>query len=404
MTPQSDLRKKLAGVWPLLDERTRRLLAANEARILGRCGVSAVSRACGLSRKAISKGIKEIEAGTALPPGRVRQPGGGRRKITEHDPRLTGAMERMIDPETRGDPESPLRWTCKSTRTLAAQLSRQRHPISHTKVAQVLHDLGYSLQSNRKTEEGEDHPDRDAQFRYINTKVKRALAKGEPVVSVDTKKKELVGNYANGGEQWLPEKTPVKVKGHDFPGPDVPRAYPYGIYDLGQNTGFVNLGMDHDTGAFAVASIRGWWRHEGRRLYSAAKDLLITADAGGSNGSRLRLWKLELQTLADQTGLSISVCHFPPGTSKWNKIEHRLFSFISSNWRGEPLRDYETIVHLISRTTTAMGLKVTCRLDRRKYPIGRKVTDEEMKRVNLERHKFHGDWNYTIRPRSPKPI
>lgn len=404
MTPGSDLRKKLAGVWPLLDERTRRLLAANEARTLGRCGVSAVSRACGLSRKAISKGIKEIEAGTALPPGRVRQPGGGRRKITEHDPRLTGAMERMIDPETRGDPESPLRWTCKSTRTLAAQLSRHRHPISHTKVAQLLHDLGYSLQSNRKTEEGEDHPDRDAQFRYINTKVKRALAKGEPVVSVDTKKKELVGNFANGGEQWLPEKTPVKVKGHDFPGPDVPRAYPYGIYDLCQNTGFVNLGTDHDTGAFAVASIRGWWRHEGRRLYPAAKDLLITADAGGSNGSRLRLWKLELQTLADQTGLSISVCHFPPGTSKWNKIEHRLFSFISSNWRGEPLRDYETIVHLISRTTTAMGLKVTCRLDRRKYPIGRKVTDEEMKRVNLERHKFHGDWNYTIRPRSPKPI
>jgi hypothetical protein len=394
----------MAGVWPLLDERTRRLLAANEARTLGRCGISAVSRACGLSRKAIRKGIKEIEAGTALAPGRVRQPGGGRRKITEHDPRLTDAMERLIDPETRGDPESPLRWTCKSTRTLAAQLLRQRHPVSHTKIAQLLHDLGYSLQSNRKTEEGEDHPDRDAQFRYINTKVKRALAKGEPVVSVDTKKKELVGNYANGGEQWLPEKTPVKVKGHDFPGPEVPRAYPYGIYDLGQNTGFVNLGTDHDTGAFAVASIRGWWGHEGRRLYPAAKDLLITADAGGSNGSRLRLWKLELQTLADQTGLSISVCHFPPGTSKWNKIEHRLFSFISSNWRGEPLRDYETIVHLISRTTTAMGLKVTCRLDRRKYPIGRKVTDEEMKRVNLERHKFHGDWNYTIRPRSPKPI
>ena len=404
MNPRSDLQKKLAGVWPLLDERTRRLLAANEARTMGRCGVSAVSRACGLSRKAISKGIKEIEAGTAPPPGRVRQPGGGRRKITEHDPRLTGAMERMIDPETRGDPESPLRWTCKSTRTLAAQLSRQRHPISHTKVAQLLHDLGYSLQSNRKTEEGEDHPDRDAQFRYINTKVKRALAKGAPVVSVDTKKKELVGNYANRGEQWLPEKTPVKVKGHDFPGPDVPRAYPYGIYDLGQNTGFVNLGTDHDTGAFAVASIRGWWRHEGRPLYPAAKDLLITADAGGSNGSRLRLWKLELQKLADQTGLSISVCHFPPGTIKWNKIEHRLFSFISSNWRGEPLRDYETIVHLISRTTTVTGLKVTCRLDRRKYPIGRKVTDEEMKRVNLERHKFHGDWNYTIRPRSPKPI
>jgi len=404
MKPSTALQEKLASVWPLLDERTRRLLAANEARALGHCGVSEVSRACGLSRKAITKGIKEIEAGTAPPLGRVRQPGGGRRKITEHDPRLTGAMERMIDPETRGDPESPLRWTCKSTRTLAAQLARQKHPISHTKVAQLLHDLGYSLQGNRKTEEGEDHPDRDAQFRHINTQVKRALAKGVPVVSVDTKKKELVGNYANGGEQWLPEKRPVKVKGHDFPQPDVPRAYPYGIYDLGRNTGFVNLGTDHDTGAFAVASIRGWWRHEGRRLYPAARDLLITADGGGSNGSRLRLWKLELQTLADQTGLSISVCHFPPGTSKWNKIEHRLFSFISSNWRGEPLHDYETIVQLISKTSTATGLKVTCRLDRSKYPTGRKVTDQEMKRVNLERHKFHGDWNYTIRPRSPKRI
>ena len=390
----------MASVWPLLDERTRRLLAASEALSLGRGGISTVSRACGLSRKAITKGIKEIEAGTVLPPGRVRQPGAGRRKITEHDPRLTDAMERLIDPVTRGDPESPLRWTCKSTRVLARQLSRQKHSISHTKVAQLLHDLGYSLQSNRKTEEGQDHPDRDAQFRHINTQVKRALAKGAPVVSVDTKKKERVGNYANGGEQWLPEKMPVKVKGHDFPHPDVPRAYPYGIYDLGRNTGFVNLGTDHDTAAFAVASIRGWWRHEGRRLYPVATELLITADGGGSNGSRLRLWKVELQRLADQTGLSISVCHFPPGTSKWNKIEHRLFSFISSNWRGEPLRDYETIVRLIAKTTTATGLKVSCRLDRRKYPTGRKVTDEEMKALNLERHKFHGDWNYTIRPRS----
>jgi len=404
MKPPLILQEKLASVWPLLDERTRRLLAANEARALGRGGVSGVSRACGLSRKAIAKGIKEIEAGTVPPPGRVRQPGAGRRKVTAHDPRLMGALERLIDPETRGDPESPLRWTCKSTRTLAAQLARQQHPISHTTVAQLLDDLGYSLQSNRKTQEGEDHPDRDAQFRHLNTQVKRALAKGVPVVSVDTKKKELVGNYANRGKQWRPEKRPVKVQGHDFPQPDVPRAYPYGIYDLGRNTGFVNLGTDHDTGVFAVASIRGWWRHEGRRLYPAVKDLLITADGGGSNGSRLRLWKVALQTLADETGLSISVCHFPPGTSKWNKIEHRLFSFISSNWRGEPLRDYETIVQLISKTTTATGLKVTCRLDRRKYPTGRKVTNEEMKRVNLERHTFHGDWNYTIRPRSPKLI
>lgn len=400
MKTSSELQAKLASVWPLLDERTRRLMAANEARSLGHGGISEVSRACGLSRKAIAKGIREIEAGTAPPPGRIRQPGAGRKKITTHDPRLMGALERLIEPETRGDPESPLRWTCKSTRTLAAQLTRHKHPISHMKVAQLLHEQGYSLQGNRKTEEGGDHPDRDAQFRHINAQVKRALAKGTPVISVDTKKKELVGNYENGGQQWLPAKKPVKVQGHDFPHPDVPRAYPYGVYDLERNRGFVNVGTDHDTGAFAVASIRGWWRHEGRRLYREAKEVMITADGGGSNGSRLRLWKLELQKLADQTGLSISVCHFPPGTSKWNKIEHRLFSFISSNWRGEPLRDYETIVKLIARTATAKGLKVTCRLDRRKYPTGRKVTDEEMKRVNLERHKFHGDWNYTIRPRS----
>ena len=400
MKSMSELEEKLAVVWPLLDERTRRLTAASEARALGYGGISQVSRACGLSRKAIKKGIQEIEAGTAPAPGRVRQPGAGRKKITDHDPGVAEALDRLIEPETRGDPESPLRWTCKSTRKLAAQLSREKHPASHTKVAQLLHEMGYSLQSNRKMEEGKDHPDRDAQFRHINLQVKRTLAKGAPVVSVDTKKKELVGNYANKGEQWLPGKSPIKVQGHDFPGPEVPRAYPYGIYDLGRNTGFVNLGTDHDTGAFAVASIRGWWRHAGRRLYGEAKDLLITADGGGSNGSRLRLWKVELQSLADTTGLNVSVCHFPPGTSKWNKIEHRLFSFISSNWRGKPLRDYETIVQLISNTTTATGLKVTCRLDRHKYPTGRRVTNEEMERVNLERHKFHGDWNYTIRPRT----
>ena len=396
----SELQAKLVGVWALLDERMRRLMAANEARALGRGGISEVSRACGLSRKAIAKGMREIEAGTAPPPGRVRQPGAGRKKITAQDPGLLPALERWIEPETRGDPESPLRWTCKSTRTLAAQLARHKHPISHMKVAQLLRAQGYSLQGNRKTEEGGDHPDRDAQFRHINTQVRRALAKGTPVISVDTKKKELVGNYENKGRQWLPAKKPVKVQGHDFPHPDVPRAYPYGVYDLERNTGFVNVGTDHDTGAFAVASIRGWWRHEGRRLYPEAKHVLITADGGGSNGSRLRLWKLELQKLADETGLFISVCHFPPGTSKWNKIEHRLFSFISSNWRGEPLRDYETIVKLISRTATAKGLTVTCRLDRRKYPTGRKVTDEEMKHVNIERHRFHGEWNYTIQPRS----
>jgi len=394
------LQQKFAFLWPLLDERTRRLTAASEARSLGHGGVSRVSRACGLSRKAIAKGLREIEAGTVPPPGRVRRPGGGRKNILAHDPRLLEALDRLIEPETRGDPQSPLRWICKSTRSLAAQLTRRKHPVSHMKVAQLLREQDYSLQSNRKTEEGDDHPDRDAQFRHINAQVKRALAKKTPVISVDTKKKELVGNYENGGQQWLPAKRPVQVNGHDFPQPDVPRAYPYGIYDLELNRGFVNVGTNHDTGSFAVASIRGWWRAEGRRLYPQAPGLLITADGGGSNGWRPRLWKWELQKLADETGLAISVCHFPPGTSKWNKIEHRLFSFISSNWRGEPLRDDETIVGLIARTTTAKGLKVTCRLDRRKYPTGRKVTDEEMKQINLERSRFHGDWNYTIRPHS----
>jgi hypothetical protein len=396
------LQQKLADVWPHLNERSRRLMAATEARAIGYGGVSIVSRACGLSRKAITKGISEIETKAVLSSGRVRRAGAGRKEITARDPCLLDALDSLIEPGTRGDPESPLRWICKSTRTLAAQLTRQNHPVSHEKVAQLLHDQDYSLQGNRKTEEGDDHPDRDAQFRHINAQTKRALNAGRPVVSVDTKKRELLGKYKNNGRQWLPAKDPIKVNGHDFPDPDVPRAYPYGVYDIGRNTGFVNVGTDHDTGAFAVASIRGWWRHEGRYLYPNARELLITADGGGSNGSRLRIWKLSLQKLADETGLCIFVCHFPPGTSKWNKVEHRLFSFISSNWRGEPLRDYETIVKLISRTTTAKGLKVTCRLDRRKYPLGRKVSEEEMKHVNMERHKFHGDWNYTIRPRSTK--
>jgi len=391
------LRTKLGTVWPLLDERARRLVAASEAKSLGYGGVSLVRRACGLSRKAIAKGIREIKEGTSWE-GRMRRPGAGRKPRIASDPKLMGRLEAMIEETTRGDPESPLRWTCKSTRTLAQVLSQGKHPVSHTKVAQILHDLNYSLQSNRKTEEGEDHPDRDAQFCHINRAVKRYLADGCPVISVDTKKKELIGNYHNAGQQWRRKQQPRLVLGHDFPSPHVPRAYPYGIYDIGRNTGFVNLGTDHDTGAFAVASIRGWWRHEGRRLYPRAKTLLITADGGGSNGWRLRLWKVELQKLADESGLTLSVCHFPPGTSKWNKIEHRLFSFISSNWRGEPLRDYETIVNLIAKTTTAKGLTVTCRLDRRKYPTGRKVTPEEMKQVNLYPNKFHGEWNYVIQP------
>jgi hypothetical protein len=394
------LRQKFRAIWPLLNERTRRLTAANEAMQLGYGGVSLVHRACGLSRKAIAKGIGEIEQGDSSLVECIRRSGAGRKNLTVSDPGLVNALDELIEGGTRGDPESPLRWVCKSTRTLAAELSQQHHRVSYVRVAQLLHEQHYSLQSNRKLEEGEDHPDRDAQFRHINHCVRRALAAGWPVISVDTKKKELVGNYANAGQQWLPAKQPQQVQGHDFPGPEVARAYPYGIYDLGRNTGFVNVGTDHDTGAFAVASIRGWWRHEGRKLYPQTNTLLITADGGGSNGWRLRLWKLELQGFADESGLALSICHFPPGTSKWNKIEHRLFSFISSNWRGEPLRDYHTIVNLIARTTTAKGLTVTCRLDRRKYPTGRKISAQEMKHVNLRPNRFHGEWNYVIEPHS----
>src|SRR5215471_3281600 len=299
-------------------------MAASEAKAAGHGGVMLVHRASGLSRKAILKGIREIDAGILLPTDRIRRPGAGRKPITLTDPDLMAALEALIDPDTRGDPESPLRWTCKSTRTIAQILRKHHHPISHVKVAQLLYSLDYSLQSNRKTEEGRDHPDRDAQFRYINASVKRYLAQHLPVISVDTKRKELIGNFANTGRQWRPTKDPEQVQVHDFPTPAVPRAYPFGIYDIGRNRGFVNVGTDHDTGEFAVASIRGWWRHEGRRLYPQARTILITADAGGSNGWRLRLWKLELQKFVDQTGLRVEVCHFPPGTSKWNKIEHRL--------------------------------------------------------------------------------
>ena len=373
-------------------------MAATEAMSLGYGGVSLVSRACGLSRKAIRKGIRELGSRGKPLVERIRRPGAGRKSITQSDPRLIQTLESLIDAQTRGDPQSPLRWICKSTRAIAAELGMHEHPVSHMKVAQILHDLDYSLQSNRKTLEGKDHPDRDAQFRHINLTVKKSLGQGIPVISVDTKKKELIGNYDNAGRQWRAARQPIEVQGHDFPSPEVPRAYPYGIYDIGRNAGFVNVGTDHDTGAFAVASIRGWWRAEGKRIYPNADTILITADAGGSNGWRLRLWKLELQKFADQTAMAISVCHFPPGTSKWNKIEHRLFSFISSNWRGEPLRDYETIINLIAATTTAKGLKVTCRLDRRKYPTGREVSDEQMRQVNLQPNKFHGEWNYCIKP------
>ena len=392
------LKKKLARIWPYLDERARRMMAANEAMHLGYGGISQVSRACGLSRVTITKGIGEMKT-EPVATGRTRRPGGGRHNILKNNPDLPRALEALVEPLTRGDPESPLRWTCKSTRTLATELRDQNHLVCHEKVAQILRSMDYSLQGNRKTKEGKDHPDRDAQFKYINEQVRLALKARRPVISVDTKKKELIGNYENKGRQWLKKKSPKEVNGHDFADSAVPRAYPYGIYDLARNSGFVNVGTDHDTGAFAVASIRGWWHFEGRRAYPNARRLLITADGGGSNGYRLRLWKLELQKLANTTGLLIQVCHFPPGTSKWNKVEHRLFSFISSNWRGEPLWDYETIVHLIANTTTTKGLTVKCRLDHRKYPVGRKVSDKEMEMVNLVPQSFHGEWNYVIRPR-----
>ena len=334
-------------------------------------------------------------------PGRIRRPGGGRKKVSAVDPSVVEDLERLVEPLSRGDPMSPLRWTCKSIRTLANTLQQMGYAASHRWVWATLHELNYSLQGNRKMEEGNQHVDRNAQFEHINTQVSREMRIGNPVVSVDTKKKELVGNYKNDGRKWHRKGEAPRVQGHDFPHPDVPRAYPYGIYDLARNRGHVVVGTDHDTGQFAVASIRGWWRAEGKRLYPRAKRLLITADGGGSNGYRHRLWKLELQHLADELRMSIRVCHFPPGTSKWNKVEHRLFSFISTNWRGEPLTDYETIVRLIAGTTTATGLQVTCKLDRRKYAVGRKISDDQMRRVKIVKDKFHGEWNYTIYP-TPK--
>jgi len=329
----------------------------------------------------------------------VRRPGGGRKSGVYHQPDLPTTLESLVEPLTRGDPESPLRWTCKSTRRLSRELSELGYSASSRLVGALLHEMGYSLQGNRKTVEGKQHPDRNAQFEYINTRVQEEMRAAQPVISVDTKKRELVGNYANRGRQWHQKGAAPRVKEHDFPDPLVPRAHPYGIYELTRNRGFVNVGTDHDTATFAVASIRAWWRAEGRRAYPGASRLLITADAGGSNGPRLRLWKWELQRFADELRFPISVSHFPPGTSKWNKVEHRLFSFITSNWQGEPLVDYETVVNLISKTTTTAGLEVSCRLDRRRYPLGRKVTEEEWVKINLIRDEFHGDWNYRLRPR-----
>jgi hypothetical protein len=393
----AELSTKISSIWPHLNERQRRIYSATEAVHLGYGGISRIGKICGLSRVTITKGIADLHA-EAIVNDRVRHTGGGRHSLVTKDPSLPVLLESLVEPVSRGDPQSPLRWTCKSTRRIAKEMGKRAIAISHSKVGQLLGELNYSLQGNRKTKEGADHPDRDAQFRYINSAVEKAIKDGVPVISVDTKKKELIGEYQNKGQQWRKSKTPRLVNGHDFADPSLPRAYPYGIYDLKQNSGFVNVGTDHDTGAFAVASIRGWWRFEGKKIYPKTHHLFITADGGGSNGYRLRLWKVGLQNLSNETGLSIKVCHFPPGTSKWNKVEHRLFSFISSNWRGEPLSDYETVVQLIANTTTSKGLKVSCRLDRRKYPKGKRISDEEMKIVNLTPSTFHGEWNYTISP------
>jgi hypothetical protein len=399
MGDEAAIRRKFKALAPHLNEHTRRIWTATEARAFGYGGVSLVARATGVSRRAIQVGGREIETGDVLPEGWVRRPGGGRRSGVYHQPDLPTTLESLVEPLTRGDPESPLRWTCKSTRRLSRELSELGYSASSRLVGALLHELGYSLQGNRKTVEGKQHPDRNAQFEYINTRVQEEMGAAQAVISVDTKKRELVGNYVNRGRQWHQKGAAPRVKEHDFPDPSVPRAHPYGIYELTRNRGFVNVGTDHDTATFAVASIRAWWRAQGRRAYPGASRLLITADAGGSNGPRLRLWKWELQRFADELGFPISVSHFPPGTSKWNKVEHRLFSFITSNWQGEPLVDYETVVNLISRTTTTAGLEVSCRLDRRRYPLGRKVTEEEWAKINLMRDDFHGDWNYTIRPR-----
>jgi len=399
MKAQEEIKERDARVAGTLDERGRRAVAASEALALGWGGITAVARATGLSRKTIEGGIKEL-SGTvpSAPPGRIRRPGGGRKKTVERDPSVRADLEHLVEPVTRGDPQSPLRWTCKSVRKLAAELCARGHRVSHAWVAGTLRDLGYSLQGNRKTREGGAHPDRDTQFAHINAAAERYLAAGDPVISVDTKKKELVGDFKNGGREWRPKGEPEEVRVHDFVLPELGRVSPYGVYDLAQNAGWVNVGLDHDTAAFAVESIRRWWEHAGQARYPHARRLLITADGGGSNGSRVRLWKWELQRLADETGLAISVCHFPPGTSKWNKIEHRLFAFISQNWRGQPLVSYAVILSLIAATTTDTGLTVESYLDTNAYPAGLKVSDADMATIRLQRDEFHGNWNYTILP------
>ena len=387
---------------PILDERTRRQWAAAEAQAYGWGGIHAVSTAVGMSANTIRKGLGELSEREADPGahavGRVRKEGGGRKRQTELDPGLQAALERLIEPATRGDPQSPLRWTCKSTPRLARELTEHGHPVSASTVGRLLIAAGYSLQSNRKTREGADHPDRNAQFEHINATVQDSQQRGQPSISVDTKKKELVGEFRNGGREWQPQGEPVEVLIHDFMDKDLGKAIPYGVYDLTANQGWVSVGIDHDTARFATEAIGRWWHKMGLKCHRQAHELLITADGGGSNGSRCRLWKVALQDLANQLGFPIQVCHFPPGTSKWNKIEHRMFCHITQNWRGQPLVSHEVIINLIAATSTQHGLRIKAELDSGLYPTGIKVTDDELAAVNLKRADFHGDWNYRILP------
>jgi transposase len=390
------LKIKLSGILPFLNEKQKRLLVASEAVSIGRSGIQLLSEITGMDRKTIRRGIVDLKK-ESKDVDRVRAEGGGRKKIVDKIPDIKQKIEDLIEPDVIGDPGSPLRWTTKSVRNIAEFLLKGGCKISHQTVASILYELEFSLQGNRKTQEGKDHPDRDAQFKHINKIVKQFLKMKMPVISVDTKKKELVGNYKNPGKEWEKKKNPRKVNGHDFPDPSVPKAVPYGVYDIKNNTGWVNIGMSADTAEFAVDSIRYWWNNIGKQRYPNAKKLLICADAGGSNSYRSRLWKKEMQCFCNDTKLQISVCHFPPGTSKWNKIEHRLFSFISINWRGKPLLTYQTIINLISSTKTKTGLTVKARLNKKKYKKGIKVSDAEMKKLNIHKNKFHGEWNYTIK-------
>jgi transposase len=394
--------ERFRALAPELNERARRFWAASEARVLGRGGVAAVARASGISENTIRKGIREIDSGGRLEDGRVRRRGGGRKPIAENDPELVVALERLVSEDCRGDPMQVLLWTSKSVRILAAELREQGYEVHFTTVAALLRSLGYSLQSNRKTLEGAQHPDRDAQFRLINERVGAAIAASEPAISIDTKKKELVGEFKNAGREWRASGDPVKVSTHDFPSQAIGKAIPYGVYDIASNEGFVNVGITAETAQLAVASIQAWWQDLGSERYRTAQALQITADCGGGNGNRIRLWKTELQRLANETGLTVRVCHFPPGTSKWNKIEHRLFCHISQNWRGRPLISYQVIINSIAATTTSAGLRVSARLDERDYPKKVEVSDRDLAAVNLTADPFHPEWNYSISP-SPNP-